>query len=79
LGEHTTVSEPWTPTLDELIGCHHSQNAFVIEKMRDATAFDREVASVVEELVPTSGDRFQLDVVGTIIWGRPVDIGSDGS
>jgi SAM-dependent methyltransferase len=76
LGEYTTTSEPWTPTLDELIGCHHSQNAFISEKMRDPAAFDREVASAVEELVPRSRDRFQLDVVGTIIWGRPVDVGS---
>ena len=34
LGEQTTAPEPWRPTLDELIGCHHSQSGFVLEKMR---------------------------------------------
>jgi SAM-dependent methyltransferase len=75
LGDHTTASEPWTPTLEELIGCHHSQNGFVLEKMRDPAAFDREVTTVVEELAPKRGDRFQLDVVARISWGRPVDPG----
>ncbi len=42
--EHTTQPEPWTPTLDELIGCHHSQNGFVLEKLAQAAAFDGEVA-----------------------------------
>lgn len=71
LGEDATMSEPWTPTLEELVGCHHSQNSFIIEKMRDPAAFDEEVAAVVEELVPKRGERFELDVAATIIWGRP--------
>jgi hypothetical protein len=70
-GEHCTASVPWAPTLDELIGCHHSQNGFVIEKMRDAAAFDRELAAVLEELVPARDGRFELDVAATIAWGRP--------
>jgi hypothetical protein len=43
----------------------------VIEKMRDPVAFDREVIAVADELVPKSADRFELDVVATITWGRP--------
>ncbi len=70
-GEHRTESAPWAPTLDELIGCHHSQNGFVIEKMRDAAAFDRELAAVLDEVVPTRDGRFELDVAATIVWGRP--------
>ena len=35
LGTQTTAPEPWRPTLDELIGCHHSQSGFVLEKMDD--------------------------------------------
>ena len=74
-GAHTTPRAPWNPTIDELLGCHHSQNGFVIEKMRDPAAFDREVTEVVDALVPRDRDRFQLDVAATIIWGRPRDRG----
>ena len=70
-GDYTTDSAPWTPTIDELLACHHSQNGFVIEKMRDPVAFDREVIAVIDELAPQSGDRIELDVVATITWGRP--------
>jgi SAM-dependent methyltransferase len=70
-GECRTDREAWTPTIDELLACHHSQNGFVIEKMRDPVAFDREVIAVADELVPKSADRFELDVVATITWGRP--------
>jgi len=71
LGQRATGREPWSPTRAELIGCHHSQNGFVLEKMRDAAAFDRELVAAVEELVPVSEDRFDLGVVATITWGLP--------
>jgi SAM-dependent methyltransferase len=71
LGQRATGCEPWSPTRAELIGCHHSQNGFVLEKMRDAAEFDRELIEAVEELVPVSNGRFDLDVVATIIWGLP--------
>ncbi|HEX4526152.1 MAG TPA: class I SAM-dependent methyltransferase [Gaiellaceae bacterium] len=71
LGDYQTDREPWTPTIDELLACHHSQNGFVIEKMRDPVAFDREVIAVADELIPKSAGRFELDVTATITWGRP--------
>jgi SAM-dependent methyltransferase len=72
VGTHTTAPEPWRPTLDELIGCHHSQSGFVLEKMSDADGFDREVAEVIDELVTVREDgRYELDVVATVVWGRP--------
>jgi SAM-dependent methyltransferase len=71
IGEHRTGSEPWTPTLEELIGCHHSQNGFVIERMQDAAAFDRELARVFDDLLPAREGRFDLDVAATIAWGHP--------
>ena len=61
----------WTPTLDEVIGCHHSQNGFVLERMHDAAAFDRELADVFVALVPAVEGRFALDVTATIAWGHP--------
>ncbi len=71
LGAHRTGTVTWAPSLAELIGCHHSQNGFVIEKMRDVEAFDRELTALVEELVPARLGRFDLDVSAAITWGRP--------
>jgi SAM-dependent methyltransferase len=71
VASHTTSPAPWTPTLEELIGCHHSQNGFLPEKMRSPARFDEEVLAAVDEVVPIRGGRFQLDVVATIIWGYP--------
>ena len=71
LASHTTSAVPWTPTPEELIGCHHSQNGFLLEKMRSPARFDEEVLAAVGKLVPKRSGRFQLDVVATIIWGHP--------
>lgn len=71
LGEHTTDPVPWTPTLDDLVDCHHSQAGFVYERMRDVIGFQREVSDVITRLVPERNGRFQLDVTATIVWGRP--------
>ena len=69
-GTRTTAPEPWRPTLEELIGCHHSQSGFVLEKMSDPEGFDRELAAVIDELVPARDGRYELDVVATVTWGR---------
>jgi SAM-dependent methyltransferase len=71
LGMRTTAPEPWRPTLDELIGCHHSQSGFVLEKMDDPEGFDRELATALNELVPMVDGRYELDVVATVTWGSP--------
>ena len=54
-----------------MLGCHHSQNGFVLERMRDPAAFARDVLDVVDSLVPVREGRYQLDVVATITWDRP--------
>jgi hypothetical protein len=71
VGSHTTSPVPWTPTPEELIGCHHSPNGFLLEKMHSPAGFDEEVIAAVDRLVPIRGGRFQLDAVGTITWGHP--------
>jgi SAM-dependent methyltransferase len=71
VASHTTGPVPWTPTPEELIGCHHSQNGFLLEKMHSPARFDQEVMAAVEELVPSRDGRLQLDVAATITWGRP--------
>lgn len=71
VGERTTGSEPWQPTLEELLGCHHSQSGFALDRQEDPAAFDAEVAAVVEQLVEQREGRFQLDVTAHVVWGRP--------
>jgi SAM-dependent methyltransferase len=70
-GEHATAPVTWSPSLDALIACHHSQNGFVLEKMHDAAAFDRAVADVMAETVDNDG-RLHLEVAARVVWGRPL-------
>jgi hypothetical protein len=71
--EQTMTAVAWRPTLDELIGCHHSQNGFALEKMDDREAFDRELANEVTRSLHAGVDgRYDLVVDATITWGRPV-------
>jgi hypothetical protein len=70
-GEHVTAAVAWSPTLDTLIACHHSQNGFVLEKMRSPATFDRELADVTADLADTDG-RLALEVVARVVWGRPI-------
>ncbi len=72
LGKRTTASEPWRPTPDELVGAHHSQSGFVLERMSDPEGFDREVVAAFDELASKRRDgRYELDVVATVTWGSP--------
>ena len=73
-GDHTTPPADWRPTLDEVLGCHHSQNGFDMERMRadEVSAFDAAVEAVLRELVREGADgRFELDMTATVVWGRP--------
>jgi SAM-dependent methyltransferase len=72
IGRHTTAPAPWRPTLDELIGSHHSASGFVLEKMADPDAFDREIAGATAAFPVGADGRFELDVVVDIEWGRPL-------
>jgi hypothetical protein len=69
-GQRVTTAA-WSPTLDTLIACHHSQTGFVLEKMRDPCTFDRELSSVLGELVNTDG-RVAVKVRASVVWGKPV-------
>ena len=70
-GEHAIAPAPWSPTLDALIDCHHSQNGFVLEKMRTPAAFDRELADVMADIVDHDG-RLHLEVIARVVWGQPL-------
>jgi SAM-dependent methyltransferase len=71
IGTHTTAPQPWSPTLNEFIDCHHSQCSFILEKMRDPQAFESELADVAKDLLVGADGRYLLDVVAEIAWGRP--------
>jgi SAM-dependent methyltransferase len=73
-GRRTTAPTSWRPTITELIGCHHSQSGFVIEKMADPAGFDRELSELSSSF-PVGGDgRFELDVAVEVVWGRPLSL-----
>jgi SAM-dependent methyltransferase len=71
LGEHVSAPASWRPTLDEIVDCHFSMSGFARSRLADADAFAREVRGAVASSLPESGGRYELDVVGTVIWGRP--------
>jgi SAM-dependent methyltransferase len=70
-GEQAVAAQPWTPTRDELLACHHSQNGFVIERMRDPDRFDRELTAVVDEVASPVNGRYRMQVSATVVWGLP--------
>ena len=77
-GDHTTAPTGWRPTLDEILGCHHSQSGFDVERMSadEVPAFDEEVEGVIRALVREGtvaerDGRFDLDMTATVVWGRP--------
>jgi SAM-dependent methyltransferase len=72
-GEHVSAPAPWRPTLDEIVDCHFSMSGFARSRLEDSESFAREVReAVTATLTPTDG-RYELDVIGTIIWGVPTD------
>jgi len=71
VGEQTVPRDRWRPTLDELVGCHHSQSSFARDQMTDPSGFDREVSeTVLAVLDPGDDGRFDLFVDATVVWGR---------
>jgi SAM-dependent methyltransferase len=72
-GRHESPPTPWRPTLDELLGYHHSMSGFVVERLEDPATFDAEVAAVVEPLPRVDGGRFELVTRATVTWGRPIE------
>jgi hypothetical protein len=71
VGEQTVPRDRWRPTLEELIGCHHSQSSFARDRMADPAGFDREVSETVLGLLqPDEDGRLDLFVDATVVWGR---------
>ncbi len=52
-GERTMPAEPWRPTVDQFIACHHSQSGFDPDRMAPEAkrAFHAEIRRVLDELI----------------------------
>jgi SAM-dependent methyltransferase len=70
LGDHVSAPAPWRPTLDEIVDCHFSMSGFARSRVADAAVFAEEVRAAVASSLPDSDGRYELDVVGTVSWGR---------
>ncbi len=77
-GEHATDRSAWRPTIDEIVGCLHSQNGFDRERMgavavaRFDTEIEKAFQSLVGEGVVIEDDgRFELEMRAVVVWGTP--------
>jgi SAM-dependent methyltransferase len=77
-GEEELAAVPWRPTRDELLACHHSQNGFVTERMRDPEGFDRELTAVVDALAAPVDGRYRMQVSAGVVWGVPTGRAQSG-
>lgn len=68
-GEHVSDPAPWWPTLDEIVDCHFSMSGFARSRLEDPERFAREVREAVAATLTATRERYELDVVGTVVWG----------
>jgi SAM-dependent methyltransferase len=71
MGEHVSAPAPWRPTLDEIVYCHFSMSGFARSRLTDPETFTRDVRNALGETLTAVENRYELDVVGTIVWGVP--------
>jgi SAM-dependent methyltransferase len=71
VGAHESAAEPWRPTLDDLVGVHYSASGFAPSRLADPERFDAEVREAVCSTLEPRDGRYDLDVVATVVWGRP--------
>jgi SAM-dependent methyltransferase len=72
LGEHVSRPVRWTPTLDEIVDVHFSTSGCARSRIPHPEAFARELREAVATSLSEVDGRYELEVVGTIVWGRPV-------
>jgi SAM-dependent methyltransferase len=71
-GRSESEPEPWRPTLDEIVGAHFSASGFAPSKLADPDRFADEIRQAVETTIEPREGRYDLDVVGAVVWGRPL-------
>lgn len=72
LGRHESAPEPWRPTLDEVVGVHYSASGFAPSRLADPERFELEVRKAVETTLEPREGRYDLEVVATVVWGKPL-------
>ena len=66
-----SAPHPWRPTLDELVAAHFSASGLARSRIADPDGFEAELrTALAAELEPREG-RYDLEVVGSVVWGRP--------
>ena len=70
-GEAVSAPARWRPTLAEIIDWHFSMSGFARSRLAEPSRFAREVRAAIEGTLTLVNGRYELDVVGTVIWGRP--------
>ena len=68
-GEHVSAPVPWRPTLEEIVDCHFSMSGFARHRLADPETFTHEVREAITATLAAAEHRYELDVVGTIVWG----------
>jgi SAM-dependent methyltransferase len=70
-GERQTALVPFTQSLDDYVESFHSYSAYSRERLtpEQATAMDAEIRALVRRY---TGDAVELQLVATVIWGKPL-------
>jgi SAM-dependent methyltransferase len=78
VGSKQFEPQVWQPTIDEYLESRHSQRSFARTLMgaEAAAAFDKDMRATLDALcaegiVTRVGERLQLPVTTTVVWGRP--------
>lgn len=69
--EHVSNATSWRPTLEEIVDVHFSTSGFAPSRLADRDGFAADVRRVVEATLEPRDGRYNLDVVATVVWGRP--------
>jgi len=71
-GRSESAPEPWRPTLDELVSLHFSMSGFAPSRLADADRFAADLREAISSTLEPRDGRYDLEVVGTVVWGRPL-------
>jgi SAM-dependent methyltransferase len=71
VGKAVSAPVSWQPTLEELVDGHFSMSGFARSRLTDPDRFADEVRDAIEATLTPVNGRYELDVVGTVVWGRP--------
>lgn len=71
LGERRTAAVPFDQTVAEYVESFHARNGFSRDRMEPAQAAAFDAAAHALVAPHAVGDRIELTIEGTVVWGRP--------